>query len=176
MRLSSFTRLVGSEQKFPMLFLNWFLPTRWRAGFRLGLHFLRSLVFCPGSAVTAGTRHLCWEEQSLGNLLVDWTVDLHEGIGTCTRLLASLSSPLQRAQLLGAGISSIGCEQVWFEGGLSLTCSCQCRYTFETYLEACCAKTAWWVSVESEDSNLGWSSLHLIFEVNKMKSLLNSSA
>lgn len=30
--------------------------------------------------------------------------------------------------------------------------------------------------MESEDSNLGWSSLHLIFEVNKMKSLLNSSA
>lgn len=98
---------------------------------------------------------------------MDWTVDLHEGIGTWTCLLGSAASPPQRAQLLGAGMGSTGCEQVWFKGGLSLACSHWCRYTFEIHLELCGAKTAWCVSVEGEDSNLGWSTLHLIFKVNK---------
>lgn len=58
------------------------------------LHFLRSLFLCLGSAVASGTRHLCSEEQSLGKLLVDCTIGLHEGIGhVLIRLVLLLQPP-----------------------------------------------------------------------------------
>lgn len=85
--------LVGSEQKFPMLFLNWALPMWWRAGMGFGLHFLWSILLCSGSAVTPGTRHLCSEQQSLGKLLVDWTKDLHVGTGHVLVRLVLLVRP-----------------------------------------------------------------------------------
>lgn len=119
---------------------------------------LRSFGFSSGAAVIVGTRHL-GQGECAGKLNLDL-----EDNSICSFPWFSWFPPPETS---ASGGWDRQCR-VWTDFSVSsallLVISAE---DTEIHLEACCAKTAWWLSVESEDSNLGWSSLHLIFKVSK---------
>lgn len=92
---------------------------------------IRFFVFCSVADVTVGTRHLCAGECA-GELNHGYRGKRH----MCSFAWFSWF-PLHRAQLLGAGAGSRGCELIL---GSAQPCSwSSVQIDFGTHPEACCA-------------------------------------
>lgn len=113
-----------------VLFLSFFLPPWWT----------RSLVLYPGSALTPGTRHLCWEWAKLGNSAgrLDYLSEWRQ------RYMCSFAwsfwFPAPESSNPGDWFSGNRSD---CEGGLSPAHSCQCRQTSKQAVQGLLSGFLW---------------------------------